>query len=135
MAYWLIKTEPGTWSWNDQTKRGVEPWDGVRNYQARNNLKAMTQGDLCFFYHSGNERRIMGIVSVDSPYRIDPTDETGVFGLVDVKTVQSFVQPVTLFSIKMHPHLSHLALIKQSRLSVMPIDDVAWGTILNMSEE
>ncbi|HUX78142.1 MAG TPA: EVE domain-containing protein [Alphaproteobacteria bacterium] len=129
MTYWLIKTEPEVWSWEDQVKNGVTFWDGVRNYQARNNLKEMKVGDLAFFYHTGGERRIMGVVSVVKPYYPDPSDPN--FGMVDVKTVKSFSCPVTLKEIKEDPRFQELALVKQSRLSVMPIDEKSWE-ILNL---
>src|SRR3990167_803858 len=117
MAYWLVKTEPGCWSWNDQIK-STTSWDGVRNYQAANNMKAMKKGDLAFFYHSVSDKKIMGIVEVIQEYHPDPTDPTGRFGMVDVKAVRGLPQPVTLAQIKAHPLLQDLALIKQSRLSV-----------------
>ena len=126
MAYWLIKTEPHVWSWEDQVKHGVTSWEGVRNYQARNNLKAMKVGDLALFYHSGNDRQIRGIVEVIKPYYPDPTDPSGRFGMVDVKTVKPLDRPVSLTDIKSDPRLQTLALVRQSRLSVMPIDDIAW---------
>lgn len=126
MAYWLVKTEPHTWSWDDQVREGTTPWEGVRNYQARNNLKAMEIGDLALFYHSGSERRIMGIVEVSSPYKPDPSDSTHQFGMVDMKTVRPLAHPVTLSEIKEDPHLQNLPLIRQSRLSVMPIEEEAW---------
>ncbi|WP_259781156.1 EVE domain-containing protein [Aestuariispira ectoiniformans] len=134
MNYWLMKTEPGTWSWNDQVKaadRG-EHWDGVRNYQASNNMKAMKLGDRCFFYHSVKEKRIVGIVEVIKEYYPDHTDPKGRFGMVDVKAVRPFNQPVSLDDIKAEPRLADLALLKQSRLSVMPIDDVSWKLICQM---
>lgn len=130
MAYWLIKTEPHVWSWDDQVRHGVTSWEGVRNYQARNNLKAMKGGDLALFYHSGNDRQIMGIVEVIKPYYPDPTDPTGRFGMVDVKTVKPLNRPVTLTEIKNDPRLHALALVRQSRLSVMPIDDIAWKILV-----
>ena len=126
MAYWLIKSEPESWSWADQVAKGIEHWDGVRNYQAANNLKAMRLGDLCFFYHSVKERRIVGIVEVVRDYYPDPTDPSGRFGMVDVKTVKALPHPVGLDRIKADPRLGHLALIRQSRLSVMPIDEESW---------
>ena len=129
MAYWLIKTEPGTWSWDDQVRKGVEHWDGVRNYQASNNLKAMRIGDRVFFYHSVNEKRIVGIVEVVKEYYPDHTDETGRFGMVDVKAVQPVKTPVTLAQIKAHPELSEMPLVRQSRLSVMPVTDRQWALI------
>lgn len=129
MARWLVKSEPGTWSWDDQVKAGRTHWNGVRNYQASNNLKAMRLGDLAFFYHSVKERRIVGIVEVVREYYPDDSDETGRFGMVDFQMVKPFVQPVSLDQIKDDPRLNHLALVRQSRLSVMPIDDPAWDLI------
>jgi predicted RNA-binding protein with PUA-like domain len=128
MAYWLFKTEPETWSWDDQKKRGAkgEPWSGVRNYQAANNMKAMKRGDRGFFYHSGDERRIIGIVEVIAEYKPDPTDESGRFGLVDVKAVKEFKTPVTLVEIRANPQLSEMVLVKNSRLSVQPVTDREW---------
>lgn len=130
MAYWLIKTEPSVWSWEDQQEKKTTSWEGVRNYQASNNMKAMKLGDLCFFYHSVDERRIMGIVEVCKLYHPDPTDLTGRFGMVDVKAVKPLPKPVTLQQIKGDPQLQNLALVKQSRLSVLPIDDLSWKIIL-----
>lgn len=134
MAYWLIKTEPSSWSWADQTEKKVTHWDGVRNYQACNNLKAMKIGDLCFFYHSVKERQIVGIVEVIKEYYPDPTDPQGRFVMVDVQYVHPLVTPVSLDTIKADPRLSHLSLIKQSRLSVMPIDPEAWKIICNYGD-
>jgi predicted RNA-binding protein with PUA-like domain len=130
--YWLIKTEPSTWSWTDQVTKKTTSWDGVRNYQASNNLKAMQVGDLCFFYHSVSDRQIVGIVEVTRTYHPDPTDKTGRFGMVEVKAVKPLNKPVSLDAIKVEPRLSHLALVRQSRLSVMPIDKAAWTLILQM---
>ena len=113
MAYWLVKSEPGTWSWDDQVRDGTTHWDGVRNYQASNNLKAMKKGDLCFFYHSVNEKRIVGIVEVVKEYYPDHTDASGRFGMVDLKAVKPFVRPVTLAEIKGEPQLEEMALIRQ----------------------
>jgi predicted RNA-binding protein with PUA-like domain len=129
MAYWLMKSEPGTWSWDDQVRDGVAEWDGVRNHQASNNLKAMRVGDRAFFYHSVNEKRIVGIVEVVKEYYPDPTDPQGRFGMVDVKAVEPLPQPVGLKDIKADPELQDLPLIKQSRLSVMPIDAASWQRI------
>lgn len=129
MAYWLMKTEPGHWSWDDQQRKGVEHWDGVRNFQAAANLKAMRIGDRAFFYHSVNEKRIVGIVEVVREYYPDPSDASGRFGMVDVKAVAPLGAPVTLERIKADPRLSHLALVRQSRLSVMAIDPEAWRLI------
>lgn len=134
MSYWLIKTEPHVWSWEDQVKNKVTFWDGVRNYQASNNLKAMKIGDKAFFYHSGDERQIMGIVEVVKPYYPDPSDTSGRFGMVDVKAVKPFSSFVTLKDIKQDPRLHHLALVRQSRLSVMPIDKISWDILIQKGE-
>jgi len=136
MNYWLLKSEPGTWSWDDQVKSGDKgaEWDGVRNYQASNNMKAMKTGDRGFFYHSVNEKRVVGIVEVCKEYYPDPTDPKGRFGMVDVKAIRPFEKPVTLADIKGEPRLEELPLIRQSRLSVMPIDDAAWQLICQMGE-
>ena len=133
MKYWLMKSEPSTWSWNDQAKVKKDMWDGVRNYQARNNLKEMRKGDLCFFYHSVNEKKIIGIVEVVKTHYPDPTDKSGKFVAVDVKAKKELKNPVSLDQIKSEKKLSHLALIKQSRLSVMPIDKESWKLILKFS--
>ncbi|RVU36455.1 EVE domain-containing protein [Hwanghaeella grinnelliae] len=136
MNYWLMKSEPGTWSWDDQVKKGKEGegWDGVRNYQASNNMKAMKIGDRCFFYHSVNEKQIVGIVEVIEEYHPDPTDAKGRFGMVTVMAIKPFEKPVTLGDIKAEPRLENLSLIKQSRLSVMPIDQASWKLICAMGE-
>ncbi len=134
MAYWLMKTEPGTWSWEDQVRDGTAEWDGVRNYQASNNMKAMRVGDRVFFYHSVNEKRIVGIAEVVREYYPDPSDASGRFGMVDVKALLPMKKPVSLADIKAEPKLQDLALIRQSRLSVMPIDDEAWALICRMGE-
>ena len=133
MNYWLIKSEPETWSWDDQVKAKIDMWDGVRNYQARNNLMKMKKGDLCFFYHSVKEKKIVGIVEVVKEYYTDPTDKTKKFVAVNVKAKQKIDNPITLEQIKTDKKLSHLALIKQSRLSVMPIDKNSWKRILKLS--
>lgn len=133
MNYWLLKSEPGTWSWDDQSKVKKEMWDGVRNYQARNNLMKMKKGDLCFFYHSVNEKKIVGIVEVVKEHYPDPTDITNKFVVVDIKTKKKLKNSVSLKQIKSQKKLSHLALIKQSRLSVMPIDEESWYLINKMA--
>ena len=133
MNYWLLKPEPSTWSWDDQSKVKKEMWDGVRNYQARNNLMKMKKGDLCFFYHSVNEKRIVGIVEVVKEHYPDPTDKTNKFVVVDIKTKKKLKNSVSLKQIKSQKKLSHLALIKQSRLSVMPIDEESWYLINKMA--
>ena len=136
MAFWLLKSEPGTWSWDDQLKKGDkgEGWDGVRNYQASNNMKKMEIGDLAFFYHSVNEKSIVGIVSIIEKYQDDPTDKTGRFGMVVVKAIKSFTKSVSLSEIKSNQKLQGILLIKQSRLSVMPITKEHWDIILEMGE-
>ena len=136
MSYWLLKSEPGTWSWDDQLKKGDEGegWDGVRNYQASNNMKKMEIGDLAFFYHSVNEKSIVGIVSIIEKYQDDPTDKTERFGMVVVKAIKSFTKSVSLSEIKSNQKLQGISLIKQSRLSVMPITKEHWDIILEMGE-
>ena len=133
MKYWLIKSEPSTWSWNDQIKNKKTMWDGVRNYQARNNLKLMKKNDLCFFYHSVTERSIVGIVKVVKEYYPDPTDKTERFVVVDVKATKKLKNPVSLDQIKENNKLKDIALVKQSRLSVMPLTKKEWDEIINMS--
>ena len=134
MAYWLFKSEPGAWSWDDQVKDGVAEWDGVRNYQADNNMKAMKVGDLGFFYHSVNEKQIVGIVEVVKEAYPDPSDPSGRFVMVDVKALRPFKQPVTLAQIKAEPRLSQLALVRQSRLSVLPVGKEEWKLICSMGK-
>ena len=134
MAYWLFKSEPGAWSWDDQVRDGTAEWDGVRNHQASNNMKAMKVGDLGFFYHSVNEKRIVGIVEVAKEYYPDPSDKSGRFGMVDVKAVKPMKEPVTLAQIKDEPRLDGIALVRQSRLSVMPIEPEHWSLICAMGE-
>ena len=133
--YWLLKSEPSTWSWEDQVKAGVEMWDGVRNYQARNNLMSMKKKDLCFFYHSVSEKSIIGIVEVVKEHYPDPTDKTGRFVVTDIRTKRKLKRAVSLEEIKSTPKLSNIALIKQSRLSVMPLTRNEWETIIKISEK
>ncbi len=133
MKYWLLKSEPDAWSWDNQVKEGASMWDGVRNYQARNNLKEMKKNDLCFFYHSVTERSIVGIVKVVKEYYPDPTDKTGRFVVVDVKATKKLKSPVSLVQIKENSKLQDIALIKQSRLSVMPLKKTEWDIIIKMS--
>ena len=132
MAYWLVKSEPGAWSWADHVKAGVAEWDGVRNHQAAANMKAMTAGDRAFFYHSVNEKRIMGVLEVVREYYPDPSDPSGRFGMVDFRAVEALARPVTLKEIKDDGRLGHIALVRQGRLSVMPIDDEAWHVLCGM---
>jgi len=134
MKYWLLKSEPNVWSIADQKKAGSKgaTWDGVRNYQAANNLKKMSKGDLCFFYHSNIGKEIVGIVEVIKTAFIDPTDKEKKFVAVQVRFNKALDKPVLLENIKKNPNLSNLSLIKQSRLSVMPIDTKSWKIILKM---
>ena len=136
MHYWLMKSEPSTWSWDDQQAKGDEGegWDGVRNHQASNNMKAMEIGDLAFFYHSVNEKQIVGIVEVIEFYHPDPTDESGRFGMVDVKAVKSMARPVSLAAIKADERLAELALVRQPRLSVVPVTAAQWAVIMEMGD-
>ena len=136
MSYWLLKSEPDVWSIDQQKKAGKEgaPWDGVRNYQASKNLKNMKKGDQCFFYHSNIGKEIVGIVEVIKEAYLDKTDKTGRFVAVTVKFIKKLKTPVSLKTIKKNKELSHLSLIKQSRLSVMPIDSKSWKILNNMSK-
>ncbi len=135
MKYWLLKSEPSTWSWDNQVKEGASMWDGVRNYQARNNLKKMIKGDLCFFYHSVSEKSIIGIVKVVREFYKDPTDKTGKFVVVDVKAIRKLENSVSLDTIKQSKKLESIALIKQSRLSVMPLKKIEWDEIIKISKK
>jgi predicted RNA-binding protein with PUA-like domain len=134
MAYWLMKTEPETFGWDHQVKKGAkgEPWTGVRNFRAREHLKAMKQGDRAFFYHTGEEKRIVGIVEVIKEAYRDPTDEKGVFVCVDVKAVEPLPTPVTLAEVKADPRLKDMVLARQPRLSVQPVTAEEWKTVCKM---
>ena len=136
MNYWLLKSEPDVWSIEQQKKAGIKgaAWDGVRNYQARNNLKKMRNGDLCFFYHSNIGKEIVGIVKVIKSAFIDKTDKKKRFVAVQVRFVSKFKRSISLEKIRENKKISHLALIKQSRLSVMPIDYKSWKIICNMGK-
>ncbi len=129
MAYWLLKSEPGSWSWQDQVRESVTEWDGVRNHQANNNMKAMKRGDRCFFYHSVDAKEIVGVVEVVKEHYPDPTDPSGRFGMVDVKAVIPVRQPVSLKQIKEDPALGDMQLVRQSRLSVSPVTSAEWQRI------
>ena len=135
MKYWLLKSEPNVWSIEQQKKAGTKgsPWDGVRNYQAAKYLKLMKKGDLCFFYHSNIGKEIVGIVKVIKEAYDDKTDKSGRFVAVTVRFIEKLHKPISLESIKKNKQLSHLSLIKQSRLSVMPIDSKSWKILNNMS--
>jgi len=132
--YWLFKTEPGTWSWDDQKKKGKvgEGWDGVRNYQATNNMKAMKLGDRGFFYHSVKEKRVVGIVEVIKEYYPDHTDEKGRFGMVKVMAIEDMPEPVTLADVKAEPKLAEMPLVKNTRLSVQPVSAAHWKIVCKM---
>ncbi len=132
MAFWLVKSEPSSYSWEQMVKDGRTFWSGVRNFQASSNLKKMKAGDRAFFYHSGDEKAVVGIVEVVKEYYPDHTDESGKFGMVDVKAVAPVKTPVTLAAVKAEPKLKNLLLVKQSRLSVMPIDEPSWRLICSM---
>ncbi len=136
MKYWLLKSEPDVWSIEQQIKAGKKgaAWDGVRNYQAANNLRKMKNGDLCFFYHSNIGKEIVGIVKVIKSAFIDKTDKKKKFVAVQVRFVSKFKRAISLEKIKENKKISHLALIKQSRLSVMPIDYKSWKIICNMGK-
>ncbi len=132
MTFWLIKSEPDAFSWDEQVANGVEPWTGVRNYQARKNLAAMAVGDRAFFYHSNVQRAIVGVVEVVRAAYPDPTAESGAWVCVDVKAVGPMPTPVTLARIKAEPGLEELALVRQSRLSVCPVSGEHWQALCQM---
>ena len=136
MKYWLMKSEPDVWSIEQQIKAGAKgaPWDGVRNYQAAKNLKSMKKGDQCFFYHSNLGKEIVGIVEIIKEHYLDKTDKSGRFVAVTVRFLKKLKKPVTLEEIKKNEELCHLSLIKQSRLSVMPIDSKSWKILNKMSK-
>ena len=132
MAHWLVKSEPDAFSWDQQVQNGTEPWTGVRNALASNNLKAMRQGDRAFFYHSNDGREIVGVVEVAREAYPDPTDETGRWICVDVKAVGPMPQPVPLAAIKADPEFADLALVRMSRLSVSPVSEAHWARLCRM---
>ena len=134
MAYWLIKSEPNSWSWDDHVKEGVAEWDGVRNHQANNNMKVMEVGDRAFFYHSVKEKQIVGVVEVARTWYPDPTDQSGKFGMVDFKAITPVSKPVTLADIKGEPALQEMVLLKNSRLSVQPVTDSEWKRVCAMAQ-
>jgi predicted RNA-binding protein with PUA-like domain len=135
MAYWLLKTEPEEFSWDDQVKRGSkgESWTGVRNFTARGHMKEMKKGDHAFFYHTGDEKQVVGIVEVIKEAYPDPTDEKGVFKTLDVKAVKPVPKPVTLAAIKAEPRLKDMALVKYARLSVQPVTAEQWKIVCHMA--
>ncbi len=132
MPYWLVKSEPDAFSWDQQVANGVEPWTGVRNALAAKNLRAMRAGDCAFFYHSNIGKEIVGVVEVAREAYPEPGDETGRWVCVDMRTVGPMPRPVTLASIKATPDLADLALVRQSRLSVMPVGDAHWAMLCRM---
>ena len=133
MNYWLFKSEPGAWSWDDQVKAGTAEWDGIRNYQADNNMKAMKIGDRAFFYHSVAAREIVGVVEVVKEHYPDPSDAKGIFGMVDVKALMPVKTTVNLADIKAEPALSQMWLVRQSRLSVTPVSKDEWKLLCKMT--
>ena len=133
MKYWLVKSEPDAWSWNDHVNAGVAEWDGVRNHQANNNMKLMRDGDKAFFYHSVSEKLIVGVLEVVKEHYPDPTDKKGRFGMVDFKALFPVKKPVSLSQIKEEPRLIELALIRQSRLSVVPVSSTHWKILSVMA--
>ena len=134
MAYWLMKTEPEEFSWDDQVKRGQkgEPWTGVRNFAARKHLKAMKEGERAFFYHTGDEKQVVGIIEIIKEAYPDKTDEKGVFVCVDTRAVEPFAEPVTLATIKADTKLKSMVLAREPRLSVQPVTAEEWKTICRM---
>ena len=132
MSYWLMKSEPSAYSWAQLVKDGRTSWNGVRNYQANNNMKAMKRGDEAFFYHSNEDRAIIGIMEIVAAWHPDPSDKTGRFGMVDVAPVRALKKPVTLAEIKADKKLSGMALVRQGRLSVSPVAQEEWERVLRM---
>jgi predicted RNA-binding protein with PUA-like domain len=134
MAHWLLKTEPSSWSWDQQVAAGETGtfWNGVRNHAAKQNLMAMKVGEQAFFYHSNQGKAIVGIVEIIKPYYPDPTDQTGTFGMVDVKAVRPLRTPVTLEAVKAEPALKDMALVRYPRLSVQPVTDAEWALVCRM---
>ncbi|MBL8544782.1 MAG: EVE domain-containing protein [Hyphomonadaceae bacterium] len=132
MAYWLVKSEPGTWSWEQHAAKGADSWTGVRNHQAKAHLKAMKKGDKAFFYHSGEGKEIVGVTEVMKEAYTDPTDKTAAFVCVDLKAVEPMKNPVTLAAIKADKKLADMVLVKNSRLSVQPVTAAEWSAIRKM---
>ena len=132
-SYWLVKSEPAVWSWDQQESRKTTHWDGVRNHQAAKNLRTMKRGDLAFFYHSNEGKEIVGIVEIVKEAYPDPSDEDGVFVMVDVKAGKKLKNPVTLAAMKSNPALKSMALLRQSRLSVCPVTRAEWDIVMKMA--
>ena len=133
MGYWLMKSEPGAYSWDDLVRDKRTHWDGVRNHQTADNMKAMRNGDRAFFYHSVSEKTVVGVMETVKEYYPDHTDASGRFGMVDVKALKPVKHAVTLAEIKAEPHLADLALVRQSRLSVVPVSDAHWVLLCEMA--
>ena len=134
MAYWLLKSEPSNWSWDDQVAGGVAEWDGIRNHQAKNNLKAMAKGDRAFFYHSVSGTAVVGIVEIVAEAHPDSTDPTGKWVAVDVAPVRPFTRPVTISEIKAEPQLADMVLVRNSRLSAQPVAPEEWRLVCEMGQ-
>jgi predicted RNA-binding protein with PUA-like domain len=134
MKYWLMKSEPSAYSWAQLLADGHTDWNGVRNYQANNNMKAMRVGDRAFFYHSNEQRAIVGMMEITALWRPDPADESGRFGMVTVAPLESFAYPVGLAAIKAHPLLSEMVFVRQGRLSVSPVAAEEWRVIVKMGK-
>jgi predicted RNA-binding protein with PUA-like domain len=133
LAYWLVKSEPGTWSWDEHVKKGADAWTGVRNHQAKAHLKAMKKGERAFYYHSGEGKEIVGVSEIVKEAYPDPTDKTGAFVCVDLKAVEAVQTPVTLAAAKAEPKLAEMVLVKNSRLSVQPVTAEEWKHICKMA--
>lgn len=132
MAYWLVKSEPGAWSWDQHVKKGVDAWTGVRNHQAKTHLNAMKKGDKVFFYHSGEGKEVVGVSEVAREAYVDPTDKSGAFVCVDLKAIEPLKTPVTLAAIKADKSLADMVLVRNSRLSVQPVTANEWKAIRKM---
>jgi predicted RNA-binding protein with PUA-like domain len=134
MAYWLLKSEPSSWFWQQQVEAGAKgtPWNGVRNHSAKQNLMVMKVGDHAFFYHSGEGKEIVGIVTITKPYYPDPTDKTGTFGMVDVRAEEPLKTPVSLTTVRAEPRLKDMVLVNNSRLSVQPVTEAEWKLVCKM---
>ncbi|MBG0794293.1 EVE domain-containing protein [Methylocystis sp. H62] len=137
MAHWLLKSEPSSWSWDQQVEAAAKGtfWNGVRNHSAKLNLMAMKKGEKGFFYHSNEDKAVVGVVEIIKTYYPDHTDESGKFGMVDVKAVKALKKPVTLAQIKAEPRLKDMVLVNNSRLSVQPVSDEEWRVVLEMADE
>ena len=137
MAHWLLKSEPSSWSWDQQVAAGAKGtfWNGVRNHLSKQQLMAMKKSDRGFFYHSNEDKAVVGIIEIIKTYYPDPTDESGKFGMVDVKAVNALKKPVTLAQIKAEPRLADMVLVNNSRLSVQPVTDAEWRVVMELAGE